>query len=70
MSRTDGTALGGFLSTFAEFLDFRTHGPRKRIDNYSAPSGKFEARFSAPMDLDNRSPAIWPIVYAADTDFA
>ena len=45
--RTESAVLGGLLFTSTKYGNFRTHGPRMRIDDLSAPSGSFVARVSA-----------------------
>ena len=70
MSRAEGTALGGLPFTSVDFCDFRTHGPRKRIDDLSAPSGRFVARVSASVATVYRCPGRGRALPAADNDFA
>ena len=55
--RTDSAVLGGLLFTSADYCDFRTHGPHMRIDDLSAPSGRFVARVSASVTTVNRCPS-------------
>ena len=43
----DSAALGGLPLTSTDFCDFRTHGPRMRIDDLSVSTGRFVARVSA-----------------------
>ena len=45
--RTESAVLGGLPFTSADYGEFRIHGPHMRIDDLSAPSGRFVARVSA-----------------------
>ena len=45
--RPDSAVLGGLPLTSTNFRDFHPHGPRMRIDDLSAPTGRFVARLSA-----------------------
>ena len=47
--RTESVVLGRLPFTSADYCDFRTHGPHMRIDDLSAPSGRFVARVSASV---------------------
>ena len=49
MPRTESALLGETLFTSVDHCGFRTHGPRMRIKDLSAPSGRFFARFSASV---------------------
>ena len=54
--RTESAASGGLPFTSADFCDFRTHGPRMKIDDLSAPPGSFVARVSASVAAVDRCP--------------
>ena len=60
--------MGGLLFTSADYCDFRTHGPHLRIDDFSAPSGRFVARVSASVATVNRCPGHGRALPAADND--
>ena len=66
--RTEIVFLGGLSFTSADYCDFRTHGPHMRIDNLSAPSGRFVARVSASVSNVNRCPGRGRSFPAADND--
>ena len=66
--RTEGAVLGGLPFTFADYCDFRTHGPHMRIDDLSAPSGRFIARVSASVTTVDRCPGRGRNFPAADND--
>ena len=68
--RTDSIVLGGLPFTSADYCDFRTHGPRLRIDDPSAPSGRFVARVSTPVSAIDRCPGRGRSLPAADNAFA
>ena len=68
--RTEGAVLGGLPFTSADFCNFRTHGPRKRIDDLSAPSGSFVARVSASVATVDRYPGRGRALPPADHVFA
>jgi len=68
--RTDSIVLGGLPFTSADYCDFRTHGPRLRIDDPSAPSGRFVARVSTPVAAIDRCPGRGRALPAADNAFA
>ena len=68
--RTDSMVLGGLPFTSADYCDFRTHGPRLRIDDPSAPSGRFVARVSTPDSAIDRCPGRGRSLTAADNAFA
>ena len=70
MSRTESAVVGGLPFTSADFCDFRTHGPRMKIDDLSAPSGSFDARYSASVATVDRCPGRGRALPAADNDFA
>ena len=70
MPRTESAVLGGIPFTSADFCDFRTHGPRMRIDDLSAPSERFVARVSAFVAIVDRCPDRGWALPAADNDFA
>ena len=68
--RTDSIVLGGLPFTSADYCDFRTHGPRLRIDDPSAPSGRFVARVSTPVSAIDRCPGRGRSLPATDYAFA
>ena len=68
--RTEGAVLGGLRFTSAHFCDFRTHGPRMRIDDISAPSERFVALVSDSVATVDRYPDRGRALPAADNDFA
>ena len=70
MPHTDSIVLGGLPFTSADYCDFRTHGPRLRIDDPSAPSGRFVARVSTPVSAIDRCPGRGRSLPAADNAFA
>ena len=70
MPRTERAVLGGLPFTSTDYCDFRTHGPHMRIDDLSAPSGRFVARVSASVATVNRCPGGGRALPAADNDFA
>ena len=53
---TESAVLGGLPFTSADYCDFRAHGPHMRIDDLSAPSGRFVARVSASVTTVDRCP--------------
>ena len=65
----DSAVLGGLPLTSTDFHGFRAHGPRMRIDELSAPTGRFVVSVSAFVgtgdDRLGRAP-FWP---AADAIF-
>ena len=67
--RPDSTLLGGLPFASSDFRDFRAHGPRMRIDDLSAPSGRFVARVSAAVTTTDRRPGRGYVFPAADTAF-
>ena len=70
MPRTESAVLGGLPFTSTDFCDFRTHGPHMRINDLSAPSGRFVARVSAPVATAGRCPGRGRALPPADNDFA
>ena len=64
--RTESAVLGGLPFTSADYCDFRTHGPHMRIDDLSAPSGRFVARVSASVTTVDRCPGRAWTLPAAD----
>ena len=68
--RTESEVLGGLPFTSLNYFDFRTHGPRMRIDDLSAPSESFVARVSASVTTVDRCPGRGRTLPAADNDFA
>ena len=63
------SAVLGEVPTPPRFCDFRTHGPRIRIDDLSAPSGSFVARASASVAIVDRCPGRRRVLPAADNAF-
>ena len=63
---TESAVLGGLLFSSADYCDFRTHGPHMRIDDLSAPSGRFVARVSASVTTVDRCPSRGRTLPAAD----
>ena len=70
MPRTENAVLGGLRFTSADYCDFRTHGPHMRIDDLSAPSGRFFDRVSASVATVDRCPGRGKALPAAGNDFA
>ena len=68
MPRTENAELGGLPFTFADCCDFHTHGPRMRIEDLSAPWGRFFARVSASIATIDRCHGRRRILPAADND--
>ena len=68
--RTESAVLGGLPFTSSDFRDFRTHGPRMRIDDLSALSGRFVARVSASVATVDRRPGLRVLSPAANAAFA
>ena len=68
--RTESAVLGGLPFTSADFCDFRTHGPRMRIDDLSGPSGGFVVRVSVSVATVDRCPGRGWTLPAADNGFA
>ena len=68
--RTASAVLGGLPFTSADYCDFRTHGPRMRIDDPSAPSGRFVARVSTPVVAIDRCSYRGRALPAADNALA
>ena len=66
--RTEIAVLSGFPFTPADYCDFRTHGPHMRIDDLSAPSGRFVARVSASVATVDCCPGRERALPAADND--
>ena len=54
--RPERAALGEIPFASSDFCDFRAHGPRMRIDDLSAPSGRFIARVTAAVTTDDCRP--------------
>ena len=65
---TESAVLGGLLFTSANYCHFRTHGPHTRIDDLSAPSGRFVARVSASVTTVDRCPGRGRTLPAPDND--
>ena len=70
MPRTESNALGGLPLTLADFCDFRTHGPRMRLDDLPTPSRRFVARVSASTATVDSSPGRGGGSRTADYNFA
>ena len=68
--RTEHAVLGGLTLTSTAFHDFRTHEPRMRINDFSAPPGTFVARVSASLATAEGYTGRGSISPAADTVFA
>ena len=68
--RTESTVLGGLLLTSADYCDCRTHWPRMKIDDLSAPSGRFVSRVSASVGTVDRCPGREWALLTADIAFA
>ena len=66
--RTESAFLGGLPFTSADYCDFRKHGPHMRIDDLSAPSGRFVARVSASVTTVDHCPGWGQALPAADND--
>ena len=67
---SESAVLGGLPFAASDFRDFRTHGPRMRIDDLSAHSGRFVARVTAAITVDDCRPGRGEHFSAADTAFA
>ena len=67
--RTESAVLGGLPFTSADYCDFRTHGPHVRIDDLSAPSGRFVTRVSASVANADRCPGRGQVLPPAETAF-
>ena len=66
----DSAVLGGLPVTSTDFRDFRAHGPRMRIDDLSAPTGRFVARVSSFVGTSDDRPGraiFWPAADATLT---
>ena len=67
MPQTDSAVLGGLPLTSTDFREFRVHGPRIKIDDLSALTGRCVARVSAFVrtgdDRLGRAP-FWPVADA------
>ena len=50
---TESDGSGGLPFASSDFRDFRTHRPRMRIDDLSAPSGGFVAHVTATVTTDD-----------------
>ena len=68
--RTEHAVLAGLPFTSADYCNFRTHGPRIRINDLFAPSGKFVARVSASVATVDRWPGRERALPSAENDFA
>ena len=70
MLQPDSAVLGGLPLTCTDFRDFRAHGPRVRVDDLSAPTGRFVARVPAFVGAgDDRlgCAPFWPVADATPT---
>ena len=66
----DSAFFGGLPLTSTVFCDFRAHGPRMRINDVSAPTGKFVARvvgFVGTGDDRLGHAPLWPATDATST---
>ena len=70
MPRPENAVLGGLPFASSDFRDFGAHGPRVRIDDLCAPSGRFVARVTAAVTTEDRRPGREEFFPAADTAFA
>ena len=70
MPRTENNAFGELPLTLADFCDFRTHGPRMRLDDLPTPSRRFVARVSASTATADSSPGPAEGSRTDDYDFA
>ena len=68
--RTENNALGRLPLTLADFCNFRTHGPRVRLDGLPTPSRRFVTRVSASTATVDSSPGLEGASRAANYDFA
>ena len=68
--RTESVVMGGLPFTSGDYCDFRTYGSHMRIDDLSAPSGRFVARVSASVATVDRCPGRGRVLPAADNDFS
>ena len=70
MPLTESAVFVALPFTSADYCDFRTHGPRMRMDDLSAPSGRFVAHASASVATVDRCPGRGRALPADDNDFA
>ena len=68
--RPESAVLGGLLFASSDFCDFRARGPCMKIDDLSAPTGRFVTRVSAAVTTANRRLCRGYFFPAADTAFA
>ena len=68
--RPESAVLGGLPVASSDFCDFRTNGPRMRIGNLSASSGRFVARVSASVTTAHHCLGRGGFFPAADTAFS
>ena len=68
-SRLESVVLSGLPFASSDFGDFRAHGPRMKIDDLSAPSGRFVARVSVAVTTADRRPGRRYFFPAANTAF-
>ena len=66
--RTESAVLVGLPFISAVYCDFRKHGQHMRIDDLSAPSGRFVAHVSASVTNVDRCPGRGRASPAADND--
>ena len=70
MPLTESAVLGELPLTSSDFYNFRTHGPRTRVDDLCGLSRSFVARLSASVTTVYRRLGRGWTVPAADNDFA
>ena len=68
--RSENAVLGGLAFASSDFCDFRAYRPHIRIDDLSAPSGRFVDRVSATVTTVDRRPGRGDFFPAADTAVA
>ena len=66
----ESAVLSGLPFASSDFRDFRANGPRMRIDDLPAPSGRFVVRVSAAVTTADRRPGRGELSPDADTAFA
>ena len=70
MARTESAVLGGLPFASPDFRDFRAHWPRMKIDDLSAPLGRFVARLSTFVVTVDRRPGLRVFSTTANPAFA
>ena len=65
--RPENAVSGGLPPASSDFRDCRVNGPCMRIDNFSAPSGRFAARVSAAVTTVDHRPGRGDNFPPADT---